>query len=83
MAPKLRSFVVSRPPASGEAYHGPEAEPEAMDGQPPIRRMPGWGMIVGAVVLIFLALMVFGMLSEREDARNIPPEERPAVEQVR
>ncbi|MDP9348240.1 MAG: hypothetical protein M3P24_03720 [Gemmatimonadota bacterium] len=44
-------------------------------------RTPG-GILVLVVVLIFLVLTVFGMLSEREDARNIPPEERPVREEV-
>ncbi|CAN5788646.1 hypothetical protein BH23GEM3_BH23GEM3_20500 [soil metagenome] len=34
-----------------------------------------WGILVGAVVLVFLLILVFGMLSEREDARRLPPGE--------
>lgn len=54
-----------------------------MDGRPPLRSVSSRGLLVGVVMAIFLLLLVFALLSEREDARNIPPEERPATETVR
>ncbi|HEV2150200.1 MAG TPA: hypothetical protein VGR37_22570 [Longimicrobiaceae bacterium] len=54
-----------------------------MDGQPPARRFRSGGLLVGVIVLVFLLAIAFGMLSEREDAQNIPPEERPVGETTR
>jgi uncharacterized iron-regulated membrane protein len=34
-----------------------------------------WAWLVGAVLVIFLAVMALGMWSEREDARRLPAEE--------
>jgi hypothetical protein len=51
-----------------------------MDGQPPASRVRSGKLLVGVIVVLFLLAVAFGMLSEREDARNIPPEERPIGE---
>lgn len=53
-----------------------------MNAQPPRTRWPSGRTLVAVVVLIFLLLTVFGLLSVWEDARNIPQEERPTREQV-
>jgi hypothetical protein len=40
-----------------------------------------WGLVVAAVVVLFGLVLIFGMLSEREDAQVLPGEEMESMEQ--
>lgn len=46
-----------------------------MAGSPPRGGRRTWAILVGAVVLVFLLVVLFGMLSESEDAERLPPGE--------
>lgn len=49
---------------------------------PPQRGRRTWSILVGMLVVLFLLIIAFGMLSEREDARVLPPGEMEGREQT-
>lgn len=52
-----------------------------MATNPPRTGGRSWGIVVAALVVILTLLLLFAMLSEREDARVLGPEELDGVEQ--
>lgn len=52
-----------------------------MASNPPRTGRRSWGIVVAAVVVIFTLVLLFAMLSEREDARVLGPEELEGVEE--
>lgn len=53
-----------------------------MPNNPPRRARRPWKVMVGILVVVFLLFLLFGMLSEREDAEVLPPAEMEGMEQV-
>ncbi len=52
-----------------------------MAAEPPRTGRRSWGIVVVALIVFFALVVLFGMLSEREDAPVLPPEEIEGVEQ--
>ncbi len=52
-----------------------------MASNPPRTGGRPWAIVVAALVVIFVLIVLLAMLSEREDARVLPPGEMQGVEQ--
>ncbi len=48
---------------------------------PPRAGRRTWKILIGVMVVVFLILLALAMLSEREDARVLPPDELEPVEE--